>query len=53
MGSDHRLDVTTMTVRPDVRDRLKTYRDENEHNNLSAALSALLDEAGVDKNDNQ
>ena len=45
------LGITTITVMPEVRDRLKVYRDDNECKNLSVALNALLDEAGVEEGD--
>jgi hypothetical protein len=43
--------VTTVgPLREQTRDRLKAYRDRDDHPNYDAALQALLEDAGVDKN---
>jgi hypothetical protein len=35
-------------VERDVRDRVRTYKAENEHRNYNEAMKSILAEAGID-----
>ena len=43
--------TTVGPLKPDTRDRLAAYRDENDYSNYDEALEALLEESSTELED--